>query len=100
MKVPSPYKCDECNLVKQETNHWYLLQVIPESHPTVTAPTVKPGRPKGSRGKAKVWEVFRSRLALYRWDLFPEFVDQPNTKHLCSEECVTKTVSKWMRGAL
>lgn len=69
MKVPSPYKCDECNREKQETNHWYLVQV-------------------------------KTFLELFHWNEFELMVDDIGMRHLCSEECVMKTVSKWMRGAL
>lgn len=24
MKIPNPYKCDECGVQKQESNHWVL----------------------------------------------------------------------------
>ena len=35
MKLSSPYKCDYCDNMKGETNHWWLLLVNPsfELHP-------------------------------------------------------------------
>ena len=68
MKLATPYKCDGCEELKGEANHWWLVF-------------------KGSE-----------RFAVYMWDTTLDAVtpDVSGAAHLCSESCVAKALSKWM----
>lgn len=82
--------CDECGAVKKEANHWW------EAH---LNPLPIPGEFDVTDGTKK--QVFEVRLALYPAGRYnAALVSQANGKvrDLCSEECVHKTVSKYMRG--
>jgi hypothetical protein len=69
MIIPSPYICDECGTQKKESNHWWLL--IPD------------------------WGD-RNSFVLMPWSSL--YVDGLDVKHLCSESCATKQLSKWMQS--
>ena len=68
MKLSTPYKCDYCDRLKGETNHWWLA-AQPEGQS-------RQGSPVASMG----WE--RAKL--------------PGVKHICSEQCASKALSRFM----
>ena len=65
MKLSTPYKCDYCDRLKGETNHWWLAAHKPD---------------KG--------------LLLTPWDW--EGAKLPGVKHICSEQCASKALSRFM----
>ena len=67
MKLPSPYICDECGTQKKESNHWWLLTIF----------------------ECETGDKFE----IGPWN---EDDVQDGVKHLCSESCATKALSKWM----
>lgn len=70
MKVTSPYKCDYCPALKKETNHWWMLDVIPRNFTLGT------------------WD---EELADQR-----TVSGTPRFEHVCSESCAVKALNKWM----
>jgi hypothetical protein len=68
MKIDS-FKCDSCNRQKGETNNWYKFRSYPDT----------------GNGTEFIVNPFHS-----------EGTDYPNTKHLCSDACVIKTVQEWL----
>jgi len=66
------YKCDECGEPRKETNHWWVQ----------TIRNIDPGPCIGLHTWAKGIEM--------------QFDERTEVKHLCSESCVTKALSKWM----
>jgi hypothetical protein len=66
MRDASPWRCDECGQKKRQTNHWFIL---------LNGPNLQ-------------------QFYLSRWeDTDP---DGPRVaKHLCSENCSAKALSKW-----
>lgn len=71
MKQEAPYKCDGpgCEQTKGPANRWWMLREDPPD----TVLTIRP------------------------WD--NGSADRANTKHYCSEKCVSNAVSKWMETA-
>jgi hypothetical protein len=65
------YKCDAdgCGIKKGENNHWFKFRAYPNEG-------------NGAEFTVNDWRDPRS--------------DYPNTKHLCSDACVIKTVQGWL----
>ena len=80
MSRPTVPTCDECGAQKKETNHWWELT-------TYTIDMLPPER------HLELMEFSERRT-----------IDQINQKDstldLCSEQCVTRAIGKWMRGEL
>lgn len=73
MKLSTPYKCDYCERLKGETNHWWLA--------------VHNSAPRWARNPDK-------GLLLLPWD--EEGAKLPGVKHICSEQCASKALSRFM----
>ena len=70
MKLATPYKCDYCGKLKGESNHWWLKLPQPD-HPV-------------------------PRFELFPWN--EALNDAEGVEHICSQECASKALSKWMSG--
>lgn len=67
MKLPSPYKCDYCDKLKGEANHWWLR-----------------------------WAGLNpaGRFVLQPWDEAKASTE--DHEHICGQECAAKALAKWM----
>lgn len=75
MKLPNPYKCDECGALKQDVNHWWLLLLGYRLFPN--------------------WPpILDSSFLLIRWDV--DIADRDGVVHLCSQKCAIARLDKWM----
>lgn len=72
MSRPTVPTCDECGAHKKETNHWWIL--IPESN--------------------------SQAIHIYRYHESITTAAHVAMSDLCSEQCVTRAIGKWMRGEL
>lgn len=70
MKLTAPYRCDYCLNTKGEANHWWL-------------------RWKGINGASRGPQFW-----LIAWD--EAKADTDDHEHICSEQCASKALSKWM----
>jgi hypothetical protein len=68
MKVDS-YCCDVCGAPKTAVNHWHKFRAYPD-------------------------EGNGAEFIVNDWNYKGE--DFPNTKHLCSDACVIRTVQQWL----
>ncbi len=68
MKVDS-FVCDVCKSAKETTNHWHKFRSYPDEG-------------NGAEFTVNAWNSTGT--------------DYPNTKHLCSDQCVIKTVQAWL----
>lgn len=66
------YTCDECGKQKQESNHWFKLCF--------------------TDGYFQFWTWDAARET----NLEFEEIDGEEQRHICSESCATKALSKWM----
>jgi hypothetical protein len=72
MKLPSPYRCDYCDKLKGESNHWWL-SLAPDSI----------GALGGTVG-----------FVMVPWGEMAAL--EPNVEHICGQECAAKALAKWM----
>lgn len=99
MKLPAPFKCDYCDKTKGESNHWLML--LPNWHIDATLPIHNANnmmdyiRPSGD----PIGRISFERSALFA--IWNDLVaDSPGVKHICSESCASKALSKWMEVRL
>lgn len=81
MSRPTVPTCDECGAQKKQTNHWFVL---------LRANFIDPGRVSGVIVAHAEMEASLSQIGK----------DSDTMFDLCSEQCVTRAVGKWMRGEL
>jgi len=74
MKLQQPYKCDYCDNVKGEANHWWLRFVFIDNK-----------NPDSS---------LSNNFSLRPWN--EASAESPNFEHVCSEQCATKALARWM----
>ena len=74
MSRPTVPTCDECGAQKKETNHWWAMHVRP-AHLN-----------------------FPAGIELTTFEDCPGL--EGTVLDLCSEQCVTRAIGKWMRGEL
>lgn len=74
---PTPY-CDQCGRAKQEGNHWFRAVVIPRKLFLLVP-----------------WEiVFTDQSLDDLAESCPDLNEHMEDKHLCSESCAVKAMSK------
>ncbi len=47
MSKYTTYKCDECGVLKQETNHWWVVATSPDAHGGLSISPMPPDLPAG-----------------------------------------------------
>ena len=77
MSRPTVPTCDECGTQKKETNHWWIAWACPLSW--------------------RVWPFEKCPIPSEDAHFSPL---DPIVLDLCSEQCVTRAIGKWMRGEL
>ena len=75
MSRPTSIVCDECGAQKKEINHWWVL-----CH---------------GQSTVRIWPFAMAFETTHESEKSGESV-----KDLCSEQCVTRAIGKWMRGEL
>lgn len=68
MRVPQPYKCDYCEKLKGESNHWWLFWTKSEAG------------------------FFRFST----WD--DVSAEKEGVEHICGQACAGKALAKWMES--
>lgn len=87
MKVTNPYKCDYCDRLKGETNHWWLL--------FLDCSKLTWERREDDRAALTRRISGSSNFLLLSWsEADPDSEAKP--KHICSESCAVKALNKWM----
>lgn len=71
MSVKPQFVCDICGAQRQDTNHWFLAELLANGILQLTP-----------------WELPQSEG--YR--------EQPQIKHLCGQTCAHKLFDAWMSG--
>lgn len=81
MSRPTVPTCDECGAQKKETNHWWTAAHFATED--------------GGPGLLELSEYWPEAREPQKDDSEPDLV-----LDLCSEQCVTRAIGKWMRGEL
>jgi len=72
MSVKPQFVCDICGAQRQDTNHWFLAEQLPNGILSFTP-----------------WDLPRS----------PGYREQAHIQHLCGQACAHKLLDAWMSEA-